>query len=71
MANPTEEEILVRGVIATMFPEQVDVISARSDELLNEAMDRIKNAGDDTAKAVEMMAMTLFMVRIEDEIKKL
>lgn len=64
MANPTEEEILVRGVIASIMPTKVAEVEARSDELLKMVTDGMGEMNDEQ-KAVELMALSLFGVKIK------
>ena len=64
MANPTDEEILVRGVIASIMPTKVAEVEARSDELLKMVTDGMGEMTDEQ-KAIELMVLSLFGVKIK------
>lgn len=64
MANPTDEEILVRGVIGSIMPTKVAEVEARSDELLKMVTDGMGEMTDEQ-KAIELMALSLFGVKIK------
>lgn len=68
MVNPTDEEILVRGIIGSIMPTKATEVEARSDELLKMITDGMGEMTDDQ-KAVEVMALSLFGVKIKSAIE--
>lgn len=64
MANPTDEEIIIRGIIGSIMPTKAAEVEARSDELLKMVTDGMVEMTDEQ-KAIELMALSLFGVKIK------
>lgn len=62
---PEAQEIIIKGLIAVAAPDRLEEIEARATRMVQELKDRLDSAETEEDKAVEMMVISLFGVKIQ------